>query len=1743
MAVKGSPFSKNPIGSGTQPVGAGLPDFPTAPKPTTKRPTVGAGSATFSTPMGTVKGANYLGSSAEASRSTLAEEKANLDKALRTITSRIATGTGNREELTAAAKQLVEQGKKPDTSRGVWGFVKNSIIKPTFEPVGSVLSQDIPWTGGTSIGDLLGTGSRYIQSAGMYVAEVPGNLAEFTWGGTDWKDLNWTSASEAWRRANDPEWGIFKDPKYKTGNKWIDGVGQFVTDVATDPMTYVTLGASGFAGAAGRRALRDKFAETAMRNLYPELAGKLDDIERFGIWAIPKPIRDAEGLQAGIKFAGQVIPNTDTLGEALAAPFTKARTSIGDAVYKVAPSVLAKTAPKSARAGVEAGLGRGLGIEDDEVVKIAASHSSASYYKGTKVVEYKDSTFEVKGLLDEIDKAGLNTEVRRAAESQAWYDAATPQVRELADRFNAWTNKLRDGVNDVYRKFGIDYGTNVKEIGFVDDYIHHKITDEARRWIFSPKNVTSKKWNPDELLVEELTSAVGAARYRKARLGGEFMGVAIDTPEKATIDGLNKIAFEQTGVKEWFDTSLAGIADSYAYSMASTKAREAWARRMMDFGSDTIRKVTQKAVPDGELVAKLEASHAKLVRSEKIMKAKVFTGVAAAQRGTKRFAERAQQLAKKVLDGNIKQAEMTAKEIEQVRTLLAQVDVELQDVRSAAAQKTAQQRGDFTVVHKELVRFRQRLATALEKGDMTELAVAEELKRIYAVMYPKAKNIPDDVNVLAERILQKQGVPAAREIREVKARLDSLREQLDEMPTTREYDDARQGLIDAQIKLEEDLKEFELLANIRSMATYSQDGMLYGTVDDLVALPDGVAPYKVLETLPDKAMIDNPDYVAVHAYDEQTLIDLRKPADFRGLFGEEYLPDYVRAGMDNAGMDSEVFYAEFVNFKKTGQLDPMFVEMYPEEAQLIQTLDFLNNMPIPDEGLTHGLIEDAFNALDEAFRGVASRYSYEGSDEIARQLIDDVLAQHLMNDPRTGIIAPRGIPTGVYDSGDETFSVLLDTNYAEFVPPRNAPRDYTDDVKYVTESSVVRSIINGDYETASLNASMEAAAAADQLMENELGLMTRQTLEKDARAARGRLAGMSSGAKKRVAKTEKLMEEFRATGKMRITIDGKRVTIDKETARKMLVKADAKYSKAEKRMLAEIARIESRAAGKVEKLLKRQMEYEDRLATLMDQQILLQNWNDTTGELLRNEVDNLNEIMRMRPPKGAAAEQTRQWQRKVKQSIETMNVLPDGERRAYEALTTILHADEAKLAWLSETQIPVSAGVLDLAKQGYIGGPIVDDILDGWEKIAALGVQVPQEVLDVWKPNVEKLRELAKTGMLGKSWDWYMRFFKTYAMMSTGFIVRNVMSATVNNYIAGVTTRNIIRGAKAMIAIEKNGAAWLDDFERGERLLLEEARKVAAASSGGQASELAEPVIGRTWAEAAINNRATKFFRRLNEKAEMAVRMPLAIESLEMGMNFDQALARVNRYHFDYSDLSALDETAKKFVPFWIWSTRNIPLQVANQWSRPGVYATHEKLKKELPVEAGIFVPQWMQDMNALGIGGNWVLTPDLPFNRLSAQASAFANPQKLLGQINPIAKVPLELIADKQFSTDIPFTEKYQEAKGIDAATAWLGDKLGLDFIGKRDKDGKLLISSKASYVPNALIPTLAQGQRLSGGELGGKASYNERQLSSLLNYIGIPARFVGEDQQRSEAINRQFAMKDFAKILEERGLIAPNK
>ena len=250
-------------------------------------------------------------------------------------------------------------------------------------------------------------------------------------------------------------------------------------------------------------------------------------------------------------------------------------------------------------------------------------------------------------------------------------------------------------------------------------------------------------------------------------------------------------------------------------------------------------------------------------------------------------------------------------------------------------------------------------------------------------------------------------------------------------------------------------------------------------------------------------------------------------------------------------------------------------------------------------------------------------------------------------------------------------------------------------------------------------------------------------------------------------------------------------------------------------------------------------------------------------------------------------------------------------------------------------------------------------------------------------------------------------------------------------------------------------------------------------------------------------------------------------------MSFDEAVARIRRVHFDYTDLSTMDEKVKRFVPFWIWTSRNIPLQVSQMITRPKAYVQYERLKREFPVNSELMVPSWIQKYGPLGAGANAVLTPDLPMTRLADNLKQIATPSGLIGQMTPLLRVPAELWLGKQVALDIPFGDK-RTANGVEAALGKLLNSLTGTEYAEIDADtGKVMIDPRVTYVIEQALPTLAQAFRVSGGKLGGKESLEERWLSSVLNWFGVPYREIGETQQRGEAIRRQFNLGDLEEEL----------
>jgi hypothetical protein len=82
-------------------------------------------------------------------------------------------------------------------------------------------------------------------------------------------------------------------------------------------------------------------------------------------------------------------------------------------------------------------------------------------------------------------------------------------------------------------------------------------------------------------------------------------------------------------------------------------------------------------------------------------------------------------------------------------------------------------------------------------------------------------------------------------------------------------------------------------------------------------------------------------------------------------------------------------------------------------------------------------------------------------------------------------------------------------------------------------------------------------------------------------------------------------------------------------------------------------------------------------------------------------------------------------------------------------------------------------------------------------------------------------------------------------------------------------------------------------------------------------------------------------------------------------------------------------------------------------------------------------------------------------------------------------------------------------------------------------------MINPKLQYAAGNLIPSVAKVQRLIPQAAGGKASYADRQLSSIAGFVGAPVRQVTEGEQRGELINRQFALQRLIKQLRDAGYI----
>jgi hypothetical protein len=403
------------------------------------------------------------------------------------------------------------------------------------------------------------------------------------------------------------------------------------------------------------------------------------------------------------------------------------------------------------------------------------------------------------------------------------------------------------------------------------------------------------------------------------------------------------------------------------------------------------------------------------------------------------------------------------------------------------------------------------------------------------------------------------------------------------------------------------------------------------------------------------------------------------------------------------------------------------------------------------------------------------------------------------------------------------------------------------------------------------------------------------------------------------------------------------------------------------------------------------------------------------------------------------------------------------------------------------------------------------------EGYVAMGeVLGPNNMVAVAEPLARVIQNVEKsfqTGAFIEAVELANRFFKTYATLSVGFHVRNWMGATFMNFSEGVSIGTTREAYNLVGRFKENPEEFVRQMRmaaaKGSKKAKRDLDAIEAAFGSGASGRLDFGEIGKSnatsplvknimdskTADLMLGNWAVRKSQSIGTNlVEMPARVALALDSLDRGMTGLQAISRIKRVHFDYSDLSKFDKKMKALIPFWIFMSRNLPLQMQQMVLKPKAYLMYNSVIRNAGAENQDML-QWQKERNGFVLFNNSklfgskpqniALIPDLQHNSMTDDLQKMdpRNPLRFLSQMNPMVRVPAEFALDKKFYSDSPFYDQ-----------------------------------NKAEYALLQGIPPAAQAARLLG--LG--PYENRSRLQSALNYAGIPLWGVDQEQMRREMARR---------------------
>lgn len=372
------------------------------------------------------------------------------------------------------------------------------------------------------------------------------------------------------------------------------------------------------------------------------------------------------------------------------------------------------------------------------------------------------------------------------------------------------------------------------------------------------------------------------------------------------------------------------------------------------------------------------------------------------------------------------------------------------------------------------------------------------------------------------------------------------------------------------------------------------------------------------------------------------------------------------------------------------------------------------------------------------------------------------------------------------------------------------------------------------------------------------------------------------------------------------------------------------------------------------------------------------------------------------------------------------------------------------------SRIPDGAELIDTNNYQFMKNPnnaLPDEI--GGKYVVTKGVK---EALD----RFQGLATDEGTKGVLKAYDGLQNTWKKMALLSGGFHARNAAGALFNNSVAGMNVADLAKytasaGNDVFNAI-KNGK---------ESSILTEFRKQGLGASGISRVEFAkhgeEPEQGIV---KTVKNLGKSNGQRLNESinplklssyknifnssksvgeaSDQVNRLALYKWSKDKGLTPEQAAAKVREVQFDYSELTPFERNvAKRVMPFYTWSRKNIPYQIQSFLNDPRKYEYLNKARLNAQDAVGLNdenIPDYMKESFTMPVSGANGKGKMLGLNLPVGDLTKLSKPGKtLVDSVSAVLKAPAELALNynmfrgkpiqkfegQETKYQVPFTDK----------------------------------------------------------------------------------------------------------------------